>query len=90
MRELSTIQAAILGYILKLDDLGIRATRDHVVRFMAQVPERIRTEASLTYHLDALIKKNFITRPGVGYYAATPDGRSAHLEIMELLGVRHA
>lgn len=87
MSDISLLQAGILGYMVKLDDAGVRATRDHLVRFMVQVPDRMRSRDGITYHLNALVKKNYIVRPGVGYYALTPEGRNAHQAAKELMGV---
>lgn len=89
MIDLSVQQLAVLGYVAKLDAAGVRATRDHLVRFMAHASGRPNPPASVTHTVNQLIKRDCLVRPKVGIYELTPTGRNAHFAAMEYLGVRN-
>lgn len=89
MIDVTVDQLAILGYVMRLDDAGIRATRDHLVRFMAQVLERTGEPCNLSNALNRLVKRHYLVRPEVGCYQLTAEGRDAHFKALEVLGVRN-
>lgn len=82
MRPITVQEAAVLGYVIKLDDAGLRATHDHIVRFSGQL-----LLGDPGYLTNKLIKRGCLTRPHRAYVCPTDDGRTTFAEARQALGV---
>lgn len=82
MNTITVREAALLGYVIKMDDAGLRATHDHLVRFVGQLQL-----GEPNYLANKLIKRGYLTRPHRAYVSPTDAGRSAFAEARQALGV---
>lgn len=84
--RLTVADLGLLGYVVKLDDAGVRATKDHLIRYWAQVVERIG-EGSLDAAINRLIYNGCVTRHGREYLVLGAHGRNTYAHALEILGV---